>query len=167
MVANLCYQLVDDTKLPCYTLPLMQHFSFFRNLPPLNYRYCLIWLMQTWLMWHNLQHLPMHNWIVTLIVTNWFFNIFSNYRQNRWHGHQSEAVFHELPKSKARMERTTVQTNQRCKLQSLIMNYLHLENFNFFVLRIVFQCMQSIELETRHGKCVNWLLRETRAIFQS
>lgn len=30
------------------------------------------------------------------------------------------------------MERTTVQTNQRCKLQSLIKNYLHLENFNFF-----------------------------------
>ena len=42
MVANLCYQLVDDTKLTCYTLPLMQHFSFCRNLPPLNYRYCLI-----------------------------------------------------------------------------------------------------------------------------
>ena len=28
-------QLVDDTKLPCYTLPLMQHHSFFRNLSPL------------------------------------------------------------------------------------------------------------------------------------
>ena len=26
---------VNNTKLPCYTLPLMQHHSFFRNLPPL------------------------------------------------------------------------------------------------------------------------------------
>ena len=26
---------VNSTKLPCYTLPLMQHHSFFRNLPPL------------------------------------------------------------------------------------------------------------------------------------
>ena len=37
-VANLCFQLifiVDNTKLPCYTLPLTQHHSFFRNLPPL------------------------------------------------------------------------------------------------------------------------------------
>ena len=25
---------VDNTKLPCYTPPLMQHLSFFRNLPP-------------------------------------------------------------------------------------------------------------------------------------
>ena len=26
---------VNNTKLPCYTLTLMQHHSFFRNLPPL------------------------------------------------------------------------------------------------------------------------------------
>ena len=26
---------VKNTKLLCYTLPLMQHHSFFRNLPPL------------------------------------------------------------------------------------------------------------------------------------
>ena len=26
---------VDNTKLPCYTLPPMQHHNFFRNLPPL------------------------------------------------------------------------------------------------------------------------------------
>ena len=26
---------VNNTKLPCYTLPLMQHQNFFRNLPPL------------------------------------------------------------------------------------------------------------------------------------
>ena len=26
---------VNNTKLPCYTLPLMQHHNFFRNLPPL------------------------------------------------------------------------------------------------------------------------------------
>ena len=25
---------VDNTKLPCYTLPPTQHHSFFRNLPP-------------------------------------------------------------------------------------------------------------------------------------
>ena len=130
MVANLCYQLVDDTKLPCYTLPLMQHFSFFRNLPPLNYRYCLIWLMQTWLMWHNLQHLPMHSLSLSPID---FLTFFSNYRQNRWHGHQSEAVFHELPKSKARMERTTVQTNQRCKSQSLIKTYLCAKKISIFL----------------------------------
>ena len=36
-VANFHYQLnsVNNTKLPCYTLPLMQHHSFFRNLPRL------------------------------------------------------------------------------------------------------------------------------------
>ena len=34
-VANLVVNSVDDTKLPCYTLPLVQHHSFFRNLPPL------------------------------------------------------------------------------------------------------------------------------------
>ena len=27
---------VDVTKLPCYTLPMTQHHSFFRNLPPLS-----------------------------------------------------------------------------------------------------------------------------------
>ena len=27
---------VDNTKLPCYTLPMTQHHSFFRNLPPLS-----------------------------------------------------------------------------------------------------------------------------------
>ena len=27
--------LVDDAKLPCYTLPPMQHHRFFRILPPL------------------------------------------------------------------------------------------------------------------------------------
>ena len=27
---------VDNTKFPCYTLPPMQHHSFFRNLPPLS-----------------------------------------------------------------------------------------------------------------------------------
>ena len=26
--------LFDNTKLPCYTLPPMQHHSYFRNLPP-------------------------------------------------------------------------------------------------------------------------------------
>ena len=35
-VANLCYQLVYFTKLPCYTLGLIQLYSFFRNLPPLS-----------------------------------------------------------------------------------------------------------------------------------
>ena len=30
-MANLCYQPVDDPKLPYYTLPLTQHHSFFRN----------------------------------------------------------------------------------------------------------------------------------------
>ena len=34
-VANYVINSVDNTKLPCYTLPLMQHQSFFRNLPPL------------------------------------------------------------------------------------------------------------------------------------
>ena len=34
-VVNLRYQLVDNTKLPCHTLPLTQHDSYFRNLPPL------------------------------------------------------------------------------------------------------------------------------------
>ena len=34
-MANLVVNSVDDTKLPCYTLLLMQHHSFFRNLPPL------------------------------------------------------------------------------------------------------------------------------------
>ena len=34
-MANLVVNSVDDTKLPCYTLPLVQHHSFFRNLPPL------------------------------------------------------------------------------------------------------------------------------------
>ena len=33
-VANLCYQLVYFTKLPCYTLALNQHPSFLGNLPP-------------------------------------------------------------------------------------------------------------------------------------
>ena len=36
MVTNLCYQLVDNAKLPCYIFPPMQHHSFFRNLPPLS-----------------------------------------------------------------------------------------------------------------------------------
>ena len=41
MVANLHYQLrIDNTKLPCYTLPPMQHHSFFRNLPTLSVRSC-------------------------------------------------------------------------------------------------------------------------------
>ena len=31
IMANLCYQPVDDPKLPYYTLPLTQHHSFFRN----------------------------------------------------------------------------------------------------------------------------------------
>ena len=35
-VANLCYQLVYFTKLPCYTLELIQHPSFLGNLPPLS-----------------------------------------------------------------------------------------------------------------------------------
>ena len=35
-VANLCYQLVYFTKLPCYTLALIQHPSFLGNLPPLS-----------------------------------------------------------------------------------------------------------------------------------
>ena len=30
-MANLCYQPVDDPKLPYYTLPLTQYHSFFRN----------------------------------------------------------------------------------------------------------------------------------------
>ena len=34
-VVNLRYQLVDNTKLPCYTLPLTQHHSYLRNFPPL------------------------------------------------------------------------------------------------------------------------------------
>ena len=38
------------------------------------------------------------------------------YRQNRWPGHQSETVFHELPQGQARVEGTTIQTNQRCKV---------------------------------------------------
>ena len=33
-VSNLKNQL-DNTKLPCYTLPRMQHHNFFQNLPPL------------------------------------------------------------------------------------------------------------------------------------
>ena len=32
---------VDNTKLPCYTLPLMQHHSFLRNLPPYSFNYQL------------------------------------------------------------------------------------------------------------------------------
>ena len=36
-VANLHFiNSVDNTKLPCYTPPLTQHHSFFRNLPPLT-----------------------------------------------------------------------------------------------------------------------------------
>ena len=35
-MANLCYQLVYFTKLPCYTLALIQHPSFLGNLPPLS-----------------------------------------------------------------------------------------------------------------------------------
>lgn len=38
------------------------------------------------------------------------------YRQNRWPGHKSETVFHELPQGQARVEGTTIQTNQRCKV---------------------------------------------------
>ena len=34
-VVSLRYQLVDNTKLPCYTFPLTQHDSYFRNFPPL------------------------------------------------------------------------------------------------------------------------------------
>ena len=34
-VVNLRYQLVDNTKLPCHTLPQTQHHSYFRNFPPL------------------------------------------------------------------------------------------------------------------------------------
>ena len=30
---------VDDTKLPLYTLPQMQHHSFFRNLPPFQIKH--------------------------------------------------------------------------------------------------------------------------------
>ena len=32
---------VDNTKLPCYTLPLTQHHSFLRNLPPYSFNYQL------------------------------------------------------------------------------------------------------------------------------
>ena len=35
MVANLCYHSIDNTKLPCCTLPQMQHLNFYRNLSPL------------------------------------------------------------------------------------------------------------------------------------
>ena len=35
-VANLCYQLVIFTKLPCYIPALIQHPSFLGNLPPLS-----------------------------------------------------------------------------------------------------------------------------------
>ena len=31
------FNLVDNSKLPCYTLPPTQHHSFFRNLPPFSY----------------------------------------------------------------------------------------------------------------------------------
>ena len=31
------FNLVDNSKLPCYTLPPTQHNSFFRNLPPFSY----------------------------------------------------------------------------------------------------------------------------------
>ena len=33
-LANLRFNSVDSTKLPCYTLSPTQHHSFFRNLPP-------------------------------------------------------------------------------------------------------------------------------------
>ena len=33
-VVSLRYQLVDNTRLPCYTFPLTQHDSYFRNFPP-------------------------------------------------------------------------------------------------------------------------------------
>ena len=36
-VANLCYQLDENTKLPYYTLPPTQNHSFFRNVPLLFY----------------------------------------------------------------------------------------------------------------------------------
>ena len=35
--------LVDNTKLLCYTLPLTQHLSFFTNLPPLLNKRFFIW----------------------------------------------------------------------------------------------------------------------------
>ena len=31
------FNLVDNSKLPCYALPPTQHHSFFRNLPPFSY----------------------------------------------------------------------------------------------------------------------------------
>ena len=34
-VVSLRYQLVDNTQLPCHTLPLTQNHSYFRNFPPL------------------------------------------------------------------------------------------------------------------------------------
>ena len=35
----------DNTKLPCYTLPLMQHQSLFGNLPPLHIKFMSKWYM--------------------------------------------------------------------------------------------------------------------------
>ena len=39
--ANLRYQLVNNTKLPCYTLSPTQHHRFFRNVP--LYKFKVLW----------------------------------------------------------------------------------------------------------------------------
>lgn len=44
-VANLCYQLDENTKLPYYTLPPTQNHSFFRNFPTLLQMFWL-WILQ-------------------------------------------------------------------------------------------------------------------------
>ena len=60
-MANLVVNSVDDTKLPCYTLPLVQHHSFFRNLPPL---FIYPYLPGTRYNYQN----------VLILKTNFFFN---------------------------------------------------------------------------------------------
>ena len=47
------FSSVDNTKLPCYTLPPMQHHNFFRNLPPLFNNKYPSQDVQQFILWEN------------------------------------------------------------------------------------------------------------------
>ena len=74
---------------------------------------CNLWYCYKAAMSSNVMLILLTSGILFCFFVCLFFFFFN--RQNRWPGYQSETVFHELPQGQARVEGTTIQTNQRCK----------------------------------------------------
>ena len=60
-VVNLCYQLVDNTKLPCYTIPPTLHRGFGKDLLPFKIMDCLVLSPTPAIYIHMNQHFSAEN----------------------------------------------------------------------------------------------------------